>query len=125
MTKIGSLPFFGFPPAGSGVSPKSRIVRYFFRRSGMCLRFVACHPERSEGPVWSGGAIIEPHDPQIPRYARDDSHDAFLFFEAVRLAGVSSFVEARFAGARPAPSRLRRKASMMSMTSPALSSSRS
>src|SRR5215212_11611925 len=35
MTKIGSFVFFGFPPAGSGVSPKSRMVRYFSSRSGI------------------------------------------------------------------------------------------
>jgi hypothetical protein len=35
MTKIGSFVFFGFPPAGSGVSPKSRMERYFLSRSGM------------------------------------------------------------------------------------------
>jgi hypothetical protein len=35
MTKMGSFVFFGLPPAGSGVSPKSRIDLYFLSRSGI------------------------------------------------------------------------------------------
>ena len=35
MTKSGSFDFFGLPPEGSGVAPKSRMERYFFSESAM------------------------------------------------------------------------------------------
>src|ERR1700692_3798204 len=57
MTKIGNFVFFRLPPDGSGVSPKSRIERYFLRRSVMQSRGNA---------VWSwqprGLATPQPRD---------------------------------------------------------------
>src|ERR1051325_10403274 len=50
MTKMGSFVFFGCPPEGSGVAPRSRILRYFLRSSSAMLTHpVILRREDAEG----------------------------------------------------------------------------
>src|SRR4051812_6219161 len=115
MTKIGSLLRFGLPPDGSGVAPKSRMLRYFLRSSDMRLRGCEVAGLRGcEVARWAG--LRNPATPQ----PRNLLYDALRFFEAV----FRDFDAARFGARRgragaaaPRPfSRLRRSASMMSTT---------